>query len=381
MTIAKNDRCERSPLDQTKQQGGMFLEATAVSQIINALPYIVLILNNRREVVFSNRALMRMLNVNDQELIYGLRPGEVMNCLHAYERDGCGTTEFSRTCGANKAILASFQGKREVQECRILQKHSSEALDLQVMATPIFIRNERFTIFTVMDISHEKRRKVLERVFFHDILNTVGAMMGYLDLLKKGEQQDLMSIAQHVNRIGEQLLDEIMAQKQLVAAEDNDLSPEPMDIGSLEFLEDLLSLYRIHPLSEGRSIALDERSQNVNLYIDIMMLRRVLITMLKNALEASEPGESITLGCREDGQQIIFWVHNPKYIPRETQLQIFKRSFSTKGEGRGLGTYSMRLLSERYLHGQVSFTSSEANGTVFTAAYPISNGSLSSLKI
>jgi hypothetical protein len=41
----------------------------------------------------------------------------------------------------------------------------------------------------------------------------------------------------------------------------------------------------------------------------------------------------------------------------------------------------MRLLSERYLHGQVSFTSSEANGTVFTAAYPISNGSLSSLKI
>ena len=43
-------------------------------------------------------------------------------------------------------------------------------------------------------------------------------------------------------------------------------------------------------------------------------------------------------------------------MPRQVQLQIFKRSFSTKGAARGLGTYSMRLLSERYLKGVVSFT-------------------------
>jgi hypothetical protein len=33
----------------------------------------------------------------------------------------------------------------------------------------------------------------------------------------------------------------------------------------------------------------------------------------------------------------------------------------------------MKLLSERYLNGQVWFTSSEKEGTVFTAAYPIVN--------
>jgi sensor histidine kinase regulating citrate/malate metabolism len=58
-------------------------------------------------------------------------------------------------------------------------------------------------------------------------------------------------------------------------------------------------------------------------------------------------------------------------IPRDVQLQLFKRSFSTKGEGRGLGTYSMKLLTERYLNGRVGFRTSESAGTTFTASYPL----------
>lgn len=55
----------------------------------------------------------------------------------------------------------------------------------------------------------------------------------------------------------------------------------------------------------------------------------------------------------------------------EVQLQLFQRSFSTKGQsGRGIGTYSMKLLSERYLGGKVEFTSREPEGTVFTLTIP-----------
>ena len=52
-------------------------------------------------------------------------------------------------------------------------------------------------------------------------------------------------------------------------------------------------------------------------------------------------------------------------------MKIFQRSFSTKGEGRGLGTYSMKLLTERYLGGRVSFTTSADEGTIFKVALPI----------
>ena len=65
-----------------------------------------------------------------------------------------------------------------------------------------------------------------------------------------------------------------------------------------------------------------------------------------------------------------FWSHNRGVMPPEVQRQVFKRSFSTKGAGRGLGTYSMRLLTERYLCGEVSFTSHPTAGTTFVAVIP-----------
>jgi len=49
----------------------------------------------------------------------------------------------------------------------------------------------------------------------------------------------------------------------------------------------------------------------------------------------------------------------------ETQLQVFNRSFSTKGKNRGLGTYGAKLLTERYMGGKISFASHEGEGTTF----------------
>ena len=61
----------------------------------------------------------------------------------------------------------------------------------------------------------------------------------------------------------------------------------------------------------------------------------------------------------------------PGVIPPDDQLQIFQRSFSTKGRGRGLGTYSIRLLGEAYLGGAVSFTSTQRTGTTFRIELPL----------
>jgi len=93
--------------------------------------------------------------------------------------------------------------------------------------------------------------------------------------------------------------------------------------------------------------------------------------MLKNALEASSTGGTVTIGAKAIKNTLEFWVHNESYMPRTSQLQVFQRSFSTKGKGRGLGTYSIKLLTERYLKGSVSFTSTEAEGTTFSISLPL----------
>jgi sensor histidine kinase regulating citrate/malate metabolism len=53
------------------------------------------------------------------------------------------------------------------------------------------------------------------------------------------------------------------------------------------------------------------------------------------------------------------------------QLQIFVRSYSTKGKGRGLGTYAMKLFTEKYLGGRIDFESRPETGTTFRVELPL----------
>jgi sensor histidine kinase regulating citrate/malate metabolism len=93
--------------------------------------------------------------------------------------------------------------------------------------------------------------------------------------------------------------------------------------------------------------------------------------MVKNGLEASAEDETVRLSCLSSKTGIEFLVHNPHFMPRHVQLQVFQRSFSTKGKNRGLGTYSMKLLGEQYLRGKVSFTSYPEGGTTFKVWLPL----------
>ena len=148
-----------------------------------------------------------------------------------------------------------------------------------------------------------------------------------------------------------------------------------MRIGSVEtrtFLEGLLSSYATHELATDRVLELEPESDRIEFVVDKALLGRVLGNLLKNAIEASQPGEVISVGCsKAETDQIEFWVHNAAVMPEEVRMQVFQRSFSTKGRGRGIGTYSVKLLTERYLEGTVSFTSRPGNGTIFRVRYPL----------
>ena len=72
----------------------------------------VLILNAQRQIVFANRALENLTH-QEQAGAAGLRPGEAVDCPHAFSTPGgCGTTESCRTCGAVQAVLTGLEGMR-----------------------------------------------------------------------------------------------------------------------------------------------------------------------------------------------------------------------------------------------------------------------------
>lgn len=217
---------------------------------------------------------------------------------------------------------------------------------------------------------HEQRRRALERIFFHDIINLVGSVRGFAELLKDREINATQEVYEMIYQAADKSLEEIEAQKTLTNAENNEINLELAEVDSQHLLNLVVNLYRHHNIAKGITIQIAGDKHSVLFESDQSILFRVLGNMLKNALEGTASGGQVTVGCRQDKNMVCFWTQNAAVIPPEIKKNIFKRTVSVKGESRGLGTYSMKILSNK-LGGHLSFTSEASQGTVFTACYPL----------
>ena len=363
----------RQPLDIIERQSRIFDTNGLTGALLEAVNGSVLFLNSSRQIVHCSNNFLGVALATDRSQLLGRRPGEALNCVHATEQmDGCGAAAACAECGAFKAILAGLIGRRDVQECRMLRVSGgqSEALDLLVSTVPFRHHGEAYCLCAVTDISHRKRRQALERFFFHDLINTAGGLESLLGMLHAEVPAGLKSEMALAKDGFQDLLDQVWAQRDLLAAERDELQPELTTVNVPALLESLTEFYRHHPVAKSRWVKNVGVPAGLAVKTDPTLLRRILGNLIKNALEATPPEGTVTTGSDDLGANVRFWVHNSRVMPVEVQLQLFNRSFSTKGAGRGLGTYSVRLLAERYLGGRVAFCTSPTHGTTFTVVLP-----------
>jgi nitrogen fixation/metabolism regulation signal transduction histidine kinase len=368
----------RLPADRVWAQARQFTADADLCALLDAMPCFVLVLNAHRQIIHANRRvaeLLGALGAGALEQFLGVRPGELLDCDHATEtQGGCGLSPACSACGAAKAIGACERHAAAVQECRILRKADGRALDLRVTATPLHLGSGEYHVLALTDIGDQKRRQMMERLFYHDLLNLAGGLHMGLEAMADTDAELRATLSAAMRRTAAALIEEVRAQRDLSAAENQTLAVQWEDLSTRALVEDVAGIYRGHELAKQRQVELDGGCQDMTLRSDKRLLTRILGNMVKNALEASKPGQTVTLGCRQADGTAEFWVQNPGVMPRDAQLQVFQRSFSTKGAGRGLGTYSIKLFSEQYLHGKASFTSSPDAGTVFRVRFPAAGG-------
>src|SRR5664279_1839638 len=118
---------------------------------------------------------------------------------------------------------------------------------MNIISTPIQLSGNPFYVLVLQDISDEKRRSALERIFFHDLLNTVGGLNGLLTILKDGtapgEERELINLSEEASR---DILDEILLHRQIRAAEMGDLQIKIETVNSLDFLSSAVGKIKLH---------------------------------------------------------------------------------------------------------------------------------------
>jgi len=347
-----------------------------VSEIINALPYIAAVLNRERQVVYGNRKLLEAMGFEKFEEIIGLRTGELINCIHSGKTPGgCGTSEACRHCGAVNSIMECLNtGNKVSNDCRItaVVEEREVSYDFEITASPFWYQETEFVVLSFKDISDEKRRMVLEKLFFHDILNTAGGLRGFIEFIEETENpEESKQYIKTASRLSDILIEEIQAHRQLLAAERGLLDADFKLVSINHLIEDAVSQISHHDVSHDIRLIIEGNQADVLLETDPVLLKRVLLNLIKNAVEASRPGQSVTIGNKTTKDELHLWVRNEMVMPADIQLQLFQRSFSTKGKSRGIGTYSIKLFTEQYLNGRVEFVSNELERTRFTICLPL----------
>ena len=365
---------ERAREEDVRRAARFCLENPVTRALLDAFSGYVLLLNERRQVVAANSEALLAVEAKDQRLVEGLRPGEVFCCVHAAEGPGgCGTSKACAHCGAVLTILsAQLDHAAANGECRMTIDRGGvrAAAEFRVRCTPIEIAGQRLLAFVLQDISAAKRRDVLESVFLRHLVGALGGLKGVARRLRADDQATREAAAESVLGLTARIATDVMSHHAIVRAEAGTLALERRAVDPAALLQDVERVATLGAEAAGRTLVV-EASSDAPIQTDPTLLARVLLDMVRNALEATPPGGTAHASYDVEGGRPTFTVRNEGAMSPEVAERVFERSFSTKSaKGRGLGAYAMKLLGERLLGGEVWFETSAAQGTSFHVALP-----------
>ncbi|WP_052300410.1 sensor histidine kinase [Opitutus terrae] len=363
---------ERVDAGELRAQLDFVANDPVIDGLMRVVGGLLAVLNEQRQVLAVNDRLLQLLGLGSAEQAFGLRLGEAVHCVHAHAMPGgCGTSEYCSTCGAAIAQVTSLAENRAVERVCAIDVAppiaGSDHLFFRVQACPLRREGRRILLLVLQDITEEQQRALLDRTFYHDVKNTLCAVIGASEMLAMDRERSDADMADHLVEMTRRLSREIELQRCLVTARPDGLGRITTRVTVRQVLEDLERACVLHPAVRGRRLRVQPAPAEAPvLATDPTLLGRVLQNMVINALEATPDGAEARVWAERAEGAIEFCVWNDAVITAENARRIFQRNFSTKGTiGRGLGTYSMKLLGEQVLGGRVSFTSTPDAGTCF----------------
>ena len=203
----------------------------------------------------------------------------------------------------------------------------------------------------------------------HEIKNPLMMIGGFARQLirasdDKKRLQKLSIIAEEVNRLENLLTD--LREYHLPRA----IISEPVNIKGL--FQEIYSLVS-NDLKKKRirtSLEIDEKAFLVS--GDAERLKQVFLNLIKNSIEAMEPGGNLSIKTRLSGNQVSITITDDGCgIPQEDTEKIFSPFFTTKPHGTGLGLCISKRIVEEHKGSSFTVASEEGKGTTFEINLPL----------
>jgi hypothetical protein len=112
-------------------------------------------------------------------------------------------------------------------------------------------------------------------MFFHDVLNAAGGLRNLLELWPELPPDEAAEMSGSLVRLATQVVEEILAQRDLMAAERSHLRARPAPVVVRGLLTELVDLHGRHTAGVGKSLDRRCAARSATLVTDAVLLRRV----------------------------------------------------------------------------------------------------------
>jgi len=204
---------------------------------------------------------------------------------------------------------------------------------LQVIINTLYLARQKLGSLNI------KEREILENQGFFPLLKRIGRQVEYMNKIVS----DLQDYARPVK-------------------------PQLVETSLHQLVDDTLSTIAV-PETLKISVAVEEGFPK--LMVDPALMKRVLINLITNALQAMPDGGRLTVGASRAGEVASISIQDTGVgIPEENLLKLFQPLFTTKAKGQGFGLAACIRIVEAH-GGTIAVESEVGRGSTFTVKIPL----------
>jgi two-component system sensor kinase FixL len=206
----------------------------------------------------------------------------------------------------------------------------------------------------------------------HDLRNPLQTLVGELYLAKTevdglGDGEAKSNLKESIRLIEEQVayMDKIVSDLQAF------VQPVKIDKKPVDLKELITNVLATVPIPNNISVKTECQDVFPAVKADPQLLKRVLINLVTNAVQAMPNGGNLnlTLQVNSPDQVSVSVKDTGVGIADKIKGQIFAPLFTTKPRGQGFGLAVCKRVIEAH-GGTISFESTEGNGATFTIEFP-----------
>ena len=211
----------------------------------------------------------------------------------------------------------------------------------------------------------------------HEIRNPLGAVFLHVDLLAEELQQPTPDspavVAEALAEIKTNLarLDDLV-QDYLTLVRVGSIQRTPEDLGGA--VQAWGAEFQTLAAPQGVRLHLEGLADVGTVAVHVATLRRAVLNLVQNALEAMPQGGMLTLTGRRTPTHVVLQIRDTgSGIANAHRAKIFEPLYTSKPGGTGLGLYIVQEIVAAH-GGEVTVESAEGQGTTVTLTLPLAGG-------